>query len=235
VRGRRLLGSLAVLVVLLVVADRIAVSLASATVAARLRASAQLRSDPSVSIKGFPFLTQAFRGRYDRIDVSLTGLSRGTSVRISRFDATLIGARVGLGDALGGSVSAVPVERLTASAVVSYADAASAAGLKDVRLAPAGGDTVRVTARPTVLGQQVTAEALSSVRVEGDDVVVTARSVKVLGTSSPAWEGALGGKLDLRIQIGRLPFGLELTGARVTAGGLVLTATAGTTVLSVPH
>ena len=65
---------LLVLAALLAAADRYLVHLAERTVAEQAQASADLRTRPTVTIHGFPFLTQAVRGRYARIDVSAGGL-----------------------------------------------------------------------------------------------------------------------------------------------------------------
>jgi hypothetical protein len=230
---RRLLVSVGVLLALLLVADRVAAAIAEGQVASRMRAYGRLSSDPSVSIGGFPFLTQALQGRYDHIDVSARDLDR-RGVRLASLDATLLGARIDAADAIGGKVTSVPVEGLRATAVVAYVDLVSAGDLAGARVTPADGG-VRVTASLTVLGRTVSASALSSVRLDGDDIVVTARSVSVEGGSSAALEAALAGRLDLRVPVGRMPYGLELTGVRVSSSGLVLSARTEATVLTSPR
>lgn len=228
---RRLLTAAVVLLVLLVAADRIGVVVASRVLASKLRTSAALDTDPSVRIRGFPFLTQALNGRYDRLDVETGALRRG-GVRLSSLDVSLHGVRVPLSQALSGDVKAVPVEGLTASAVVTYADVARVGDLAGISVAPAGSQ-VMVTARLTVLGQSVTATASSSVRLSGRTIVITAQKVTVLGQTNPLLNAALAGRLDLRVPIGVLPYGLGLTGVDVTAAGLVLAARSGPTVLAV--
>lgn len=228
---RKLAVGLALLLVVLLVADRVAASIAAGAVAARLQQSGALRSEPSVSIRGFPFLTQALAGRYAEIDVTARSVSRG-GVRVSRLDATIVGARIGVSAALKGSVSAVPVERLHATALVSYADLATASDLPGAVVASVKGG-VRVSGRVTVLGKSVRASTVSTVRLSGEDIVVTARSVSVEGGSSAAVVAALAHLLDLRVRVGRLPYGLELDGVRATGAGLLLTASSGPTVLTV--
>lgn len=231
---RRLVGALVAVLLLLAVADRVGVVLASRVVASKLRTSASLAADPSVRIRGFPFLTQALSGRYDQIDVSTGSLARG-GVRLSRLDVALRGVRLSLSQALSGNVSNVPVEGLTASAVVTYADVAAHGGLPGVTVlsvAPVG-THLRVTARLTVLGQVVTASSDSSVRLDGRSVVVTAEKVTVPGQPGGVLDTALAGRLDLRVPVGTLPYGLALTGVRVTPAGLVLAARAGATVIPV--
>jgi hypothetical protein len=52
------------------------------------------------------------------------------------------------------------------------------------------------------------------------------------GTADRALEGALGDRFDFRATVPDLPYGLTLTGVRVTPQGLALTAASGPTVLS---
>jgi hypothetical protein len=229
---RRLVVLLLVLAALLAAADRYSVHLAERTVAKQAQVSADLRDQPTVTIHGFPFLTQAVRGRYQRIDVAATDLDRG-GVRIARLDATLRGVQLPLSEALRGSVSSIAVESLDASAVVTFADLAHRSGVVGLTIEPEGKE-VRVTGRVRVLGQTVRASALSRVTLRGGRIAVTARSVRVLGQTSPALVNALAGVLDLVVPVGRLPYGLALTGLSVTPQGVRLTARSGPTVLSTP-
>jgi len=226
---RRLVLVLLVLAALLAAADRYLVHLAERTVADQAQASADLRTRPTVTIHGFPFLTQAVRGRYARIDVSATDLDRG-GVRLGRLDATLRGVQLSLGDALKG-VSSIAVESLDARAVVAFADLAHRSGVVGMTIEPEGSD-VRVTGRVRVLGQTVRASALSRVSLRNGRIAVTARSVRVLGQTTPGLVNALAGVLDLLVPVSRLPYGLTLTGLDVTPQGVVLRAESGPTVLS---
>jgi hypothetical protein len=228
---RKLLTVVAVLAVLLVAADRIGVLVASHVVASKLRTSAMLQADPTVKVEGFPFLTQAVRGRYDRIDLSTGSLTRG-GVRLDRLEVSLTGLRLTASQALSGDVSSVPVEGLTAHAVVTYADIASVGRLAGLSVTPVGSH-LRVTARLTVLGQSVTASTDSTVRLVGRSAVISAQDLTVAGQSSAALNSALAGRLDLTVPLGTLPYGLALTGVHVSSAGLVLDARSGPTVLSV--
>src|SRR6266480_3369678 len=89
------------LLVALVIADRVAVSAADAAVEKRLAEQAPFGASnkPDVSIRGFPFLTQALSGKYDDIEVS------GDSLRLEQvsgvdFDAHMHGVHVPLSKAL---------------------------------------------------------------------------------------------------------------------------------------
>jgi hypothetical protein len=226
---RRLIWVLAVLLALTVVADRVGAVVAAHVVASKLRTSASLTTDPDVTIHGFPFLTQALGGRYDDVELKVSDLTRG-GVRISRLDVSLRGVQLPPGEAISGSVTSVPVEGITARAVVTYADVASRGKIAGLSVQPVG-DRVKVTGRITVLGQTVTASTESTVRLDGRSIVVTAQKLSVLGQSSAALNSALAGRLDLRVPVGTLPYGLELVGVHATSDGLVLDARSGATVL----
>jgi hypothetical protein len=226
---RKLLVALVVLALLVAALDRVALHLAETAVAQEARTSAGLQTTPTVRVHGFPFLTQALRGRYDRIDVHATDVQH-EGVRVSRLDATLLGARVPLADALHRDVTSLPVAGLTASAWVTYADLATRSRLAGVTIEPVG-DRVRVTGRVSVLGETVRATAVSRVSLRGSRIAVTATSVQVLDRQVPGAVSALAGALDLLVPVGRLPYDLRLTGLQVTSAGLRLSARSGPTVL----
>ena len=226
---KRLLVTGVVLVGLLAVADRVGASLASAAVEDQVVASAALES-ADVSIGGFPFLTQAISGRYDSVSVVARGVAAG-EVTVDRLDATLTGVSVPLSAALSGSVDEVPVSSVRATALLSYAELSRRSGDRRRTVSPAG-DRLRVTGSVTVLGQTVSASALSSVRVDGGAVVVTAESYSVGdAAASAAISRALGGRFDLRIPVTGLPYGLKVSGVEVTDDGVSVSAAAGATVL----
>jgi hypothetical protein len=225
-----LLISLLVLLGLAVAADRVGLVIAERSVATQLQSSGSLSSRPDVSIGGFPFLTQALAGTYDTVELSADGVSAGSG-RVTRLTASLSGVHVPLSDAVSGSVASVPVDSVRATVLVSYADLGKQ--LRDRGLAvSAAGDLVRVTGSVTVLGKRITASALSSVAVAGTSLRVTAQRYEV--GSAPADRsvtGALGGRLDFVVRIGKLPYGLTIDTVRVTPAGIVATASAKDTVL----
>ena len=227
---RRLLITLVVLALVLVVVDRAGAALASRAVASQVAATGEVSGDPSVSIKGFPFLTQALSGRYADIEVSGTGLVKDQGV--SEFDAQLSGVHLPLAEALSGRVSAVPVDRVDATVLLPYAELERRLANRRLTLSAAG-DLLRVTGSVTVLGRTLSASALSAVRVDGRAVVVTAQRFEV--GSKPAdkvLSAALGSRLDFRVTLGALPYGLVLQSVRVEPAGVRARATAESAVLT---
>lgn len=215
---------------LLVVADRVAVTVAERAVGAQLQASAGLQGRPDVDISGFPFVTQAVRGRY--ADVHVTALGVPTDgVRVAELSADLVALEVPLSDALAGSVTAAPVQRLTARALVSFGDLARSSGDRRLTVAREGRG-VAVTGSVEVLGRRLEATAVSTVRLDGGDIVVRAQSFRVgADPVDAALTRALGDLLDLRVPVGRLPYDLQLQGLSVGPDGVALTAGGGPTVL----
>ena len=225
---KKLLIALVVLLALAVGADRLAAYVAGQVVASKLRTTAGLATDPAVTITGFPFLTQALAGRYDKIEVEARDVDRG-GVRLSRLHVDLLGARIPMRAALSGHVPAVPVEGLRGAVTLTYADLSR--GRTSLRVTPLPGNQVAVTGRLTLLGATVTAGTRSTVTLSGNSLVITAQSLSIDGQSSALLDSAIAGKLDLKVPLGTLPYGLRLTSVRITAAGAVVAATSGPTVL----
>ncbi len=226
---RRLLVTLVVLLGLLAVADRVGAAVASRAIAAQVESSARAQS-ADVDVAGFPFLTQALAGRYDSVQVSASRVP-AADLTVDRLDVTLTSVEVPLGDALSGSVSRVPVSGVEAQALIGYAELSRRSGERRLTVVPAG-DRVRVTGSVRVLGQTVSAVAVSRVEVVEGSVIVTAESFEVGGVTAEGRVGrALGRRLDLRIPVTGLPYGLRVTGVAVQPDGVRVAATAGPTVL----
>jgi len=216
---KSLLVVLLVLVALVVVADRAVEQVAEGVVSRQLEP--ELGTRPTVEIGGFPFLTQALRGRYDRIDVSAGDVTRG-DVTVQDFTATLTGTRVPMSDVLAGSIEEVPVDRLRGGALVPY----SALTRRGVQVEPAG-DRVRLSGTLSVLGQTVDASGLADVAVDGQDLVLTAREVTAAGvTATGPLADALLPLLTVRYRVPELPYGLQLRDVDVEPGGVRVGGTA---------
>ena len=230
---KKLLVALVVLTGLLLVADRGLAAVAQRTVAAQVQLAAGLTAEPDVDLGGFPFLTQAVRGRYDRVEVSSTRVPAGALV-LDRLDAVLLGAQVPIGEALSGSVTRVPVEQVTARALVGYDQLEQQSGDRGLALAPDAG-RLRVTGTVEVFGQELPAVAVSRLSVVDGDLLVTAESFEVGNDLADALlTGALEGRFDLRVPVQDLPYGLVVTGVRVADDGVVVLARADDTVLEAP-
>lgn len=224
---------LLVLLVLLFAADRAVESVAQDAVAEDVRVSAGLAAAPEVDLGGFPFLHEAVRGRYERISVTARDVPAGEVV-LQRLDAVLLGAQVPLSDALSDTVSRIPVDLVTARAVVSYDELEEASRDRRLTFEP-DDDRLRVTGFVEVFGQELSAVAVSRLDVVDGELVVTAESFEVgNGAADSLLTGALQGRFDVRVPVQGLPYGLTVTGVRVGEDGVVIFARAEDTVLETP-
>lgn len=218
-------------VLALAAAEVLAPRVVERSVASRLQEAAGLAAAPEVEVRGRPFLTQAVRGRYDDVVVRATDVPAGP-LGFDSVAARLSGAEVPLGDVLSGSVAAVPVAELSTRAVVGYDDLTALLRERGLRVSPAGQGLVRVTGSATVLGRTLEASAVSRPTLEGRTLVVTAEHFEVGNARADALlSRALGNRLDFRVELEPLPYGLELRGLQAEAGGVVLLASATDAVL----
>lgn len=205
---RRLLVVLVAALVLLVVVDRVAVAAADHVLAGRIQQDQNLDSRPSVSIRGFPFLTQAIGGRYDDVRLTLHDVHRG-GVPVRALSVRLHGVHVPLGAVLSQHLRRVPIDRAEAQILLTYADVNSFIGTRHLTVSQGSGGEIQVSGSATVLGRTVTASGSGRLDVHGTDLVVT-----------------VGHGLDFTVPLGSLPFRVALTGAHATRQGVVVGATA---------
>jgi hypothetical protein len=226
---KRFLIFLLVLAGLAVLADRALATIAGNATAAEIKRHEALRDDPSVTFRGFPFVSQAVRGRFFAVDVTVRDVER-EGVVIARIDAHLENVRVHLNDAVSGRVRAVPVGKGVASARVRYSDLAAFLATKpgNIRIDAAGGQ-VRVTSTFGVPGVgQVVVEGRPQVKVVGDAVRVTVTDVRVPGITrlTAAQASAAGARSSFTVPLAKLPFGIKVVSARLADDALVLEASA---------
>jgi hypothetical protein len=224
---------LVVLVLLLglaVLADRVALGVAEDRVATQLVEKGGLQGSPEVEIAGFPFLTQAFGGRYDDVRISLTAEQLGQPEG-TRADIALHGVEVPLSSVLSGSVAEVPVERIDGTATLSYALLSDQIG-SDTELS-ADGDGLRITRTVEILGQSLRLTAAGQVTLEGSDLVVDVEEASGAGVDVPGFllERAAD-LLDIRYTVPPLPFGLQLTDVTPAEDGVDIRVAATDTVLT---
>lgn len=214
-----LLVTLVVLAVLAVVADQVARVYAQNTIAGKIQSSAGMSARPSVSIQGFPFLTQVAAHDIRVIDLSASNVPAG------RFDITSIKATA-TGVHLSSGFSSATISQINGNALITFASLEKALGVQGVATIsadPADG--------PSAL--KLSAGAIGSitgqVRVTGPDRI-TLQMGSLSGLAS-----LLGGAVPLQtqtIEIPKLPAGLEVRSVSVTGQGIVATASAQDTTLS---
>jgi hypothetical protein len=211
---------LLILGALLLVADRVGVRVAQGAVAQQIASHGGLQGTPQVEITGFPFLTQAVRGRYDEVRVHLTadelGQPEGTHA-----DVSLRGVRLPLADLLAQRVVNVPVDRVDGTATVPYAVLAAQLG-GNTTLAPEDGG-LRITGTVAVLGAQLPVTATASLALDGQDLVVDVDRVSAAGVKVPAvLLGRAANLLHFRYPLPALPLGLQVTGVEPGQDGVLV-------------
>lgn len=217
---------------LFVIADRVAVGFAEDEVAQRLKTGEGLTDTPSVSIKGFPFLTQVVDGELDEVEVGIkdygataTGTGNAETVRIADIEAKMTG--VSFSSDFGSATAA----SATGTATVSYDELLKAAkseptdvGLgftaRVVGLSDGGNGKIKVAVEvdPPALEPQ-TVSVLSTVRVKDDKVEVQADSLPDLGIA----EDAVRRITDFQQAIDDLPGDIKLAKVEAAPDGVEIT------------
>lgn len=226
---RRIVVMVAIPLGLAALADRGLAAIAGNATAVAVQRSENLSEKPDVSFNGFPFLTQAIKGRFREVEVKVRDVRR-EGVTVTRIEARLEDVRVGLGDALSGEVEAVPIGEGTAAATLAYSDVneflASRPG--NLRVSARSGALV-VAGNVTVPNRgSVPAEGDATVRVAGETVVVTVRNVRsTSGATLPSTVAAAAAdRFSFTVPVRGLPFGIRLVSVRPTDDGLFVAASA---------
>ena len=219
---RKLLILFLVLVILLIAADRISAYVAQRKVASRLASAYSLSSPPSVTIQGFPFLTQVMAGRYTQVDVALSSVMAG-DVEMRDLRARFTGVHAPLVRLLGNGTGTVSADDATATALIPFASVSRRLPL-GITLAADGG-ALKLSGKIGYQGFQVPVSAAVSLHVTATSIEVSPRNVTVGGTL-PVPPGPLGSRLALVLPVHDLPMHLKVTSVRITNGGFEVSASA---------
>jgi hypothetical protein len=257
-RVRKLIIAVLVIAALAVAADFGSAAFAEHTVATQMRRQLALRSDPSVRINGFPFLTQALAGHYSAVDVQATGVSADPLHDLD-VEATLHDVDAPLAEVTSGDVHSVRAARVDGRVRIKDTDLGRAIGIEDLRiqrpsdqeikeLLPAGtpasdappGDraAVRMVATTDLLGQRTEIVGIGLIQLTGGVVRITASDVRLArnGGSSVGLPRAarqtLLNTLSTDVKPGELPFAVTPTKVWVDTGSVVVEGTASNVSLS---
>ncbi len=219
-RGRHLGVALLVLAALLVAADRIALVVAERAAADTIQRSEQLAAAPSVSVSGFPFLTQLAAGDFGQVTVRASGVQAGSGARRLRIAAvTLVLHQV----RVGRNLSSVTAASGTATGTISYADLSRALGLSVGYAGSAGGiGRIRTSTSITVAGQRLTGSITAGLSVQASSLNFDRPAVDVTSglasVATPLLRTAFGPPLPL----GHLPFGVRVRAVLVGPAGITI-------------
>ena len=219
---RKLLIALIVIVVLLVAADRVAAVVADRQLASRVATSYHLPSKPSVSVQGFPFLTQVATGNYHEIDVSV-GQVNSNGVQVNNLVAHLMGVHASVRDLMGGNTSNVSAAQITGTGTVPL-DSVRSRLPQGVQLSQDGG-ALRMSGTVSYLGVSVPVSAVASLGASPAGITVTPTRVS-LGSGVNAPASAVSGQFRFTIPVTGLPLHLTVTSVSVTPAGVQVSASA---------
>jgi len=191
--------------------------------------SAPLGRDARVRVHGSPFLTQAIRGRYDRVEVTAAGMQLGVLVGTS-MRAHLVNVHLPLRDLVGRRANELSVERLHGDLVIPYRELVRVSRIPGLRFAYSDDDRLIATARVPVPGisqlARLSGEAVASIG-DGGTVWVRVRNVSVAGITLPGLVlSQLVPALAFPVPLPPLPYGLRIEGLTPTADGLQVSGSA---------
>jgi hypothetical protein len=217
--GWILLITLAVPAVLAVIADQVAKSYAQNTIASNIQKSSGMSVKPSVSIEGFPFLTQLAARDLRVIDISATNVPAG-KITVTSIKAKATGVHISSG------FNSATVDQINGTAFITFASLAKALGLHGV---------ASIGADPADGPNAVKLTAGSIGAITGKIELSGPNQVTVHMGSLSGLASLLGGAVPVpsqTFQIPKLPAGLVVRSVSVTDQGIVGTATAQHTMLS---
>ncbi len=219
---RRLLIAVIVLAGLLVVADRVAVVVADRQIASRVQSAYNLPSKPSVSVTGFPFLTQVASGDYHQIDVSIGSLSTD-GVQVNGLTAQLNGVRAPFRDLFGHGSASITAAQVTGSGTVPFSSVRSHLP-RGVELSQ-DGEALRLAGTVSYLGVTVPVSADATLAPDGSGIAVTPTRISVASGSS-ALSSAIAGRFRFVVPVTGLPLHLVVRSVSVVPGGVRVGASA---------
>ncbi|MEP7019065.1 MAG: DUF2993 domain-containing protein [Pseudonocardiales bacterium] len=218
--------ALVVLVALLVAADFIAKFVAERAAGKTIQVAQGLEHAPSVSVSGFPFLTQLIAGHFGQVTLVASDLivgAQGRTVRIARVQAVLHGVDVAR------DLSSVRADTADATATLAYPDLSATLGVTLRYGGPSQDGVGRVTARKslTVAGQQVSGSVSAEVKIDGGALRFVSPTLSIDGAGSAtvpqpvidSFSSLFGDPLALS----HLPFGLTVRSVTADRQGVHIT------------
>lgn len=221
----------AVLVALLVAADRVGAWAAERVVAEKVSQEiGQLdvsASEPEVTIAGFPFLTQVGDGRYDEIRVLLRDVS-AKGITLPELDIRARGVRADLNALMSGE-GPITADHVLGTATVGYTSVRELIDQPGLQISEADGK-LRMRLPLRVAGQEVTAVATGEVSAADSRVRIDVTDIRTDGVEAPPQlQRLLDGyksRLSTEIALPPLPMRMRIEGVQVRYEGIAVTASA---------
>jgi hypothetical protein len=216
---------LVIIVVVLVIGDQIARSYAQNRVAQQIQTSANMSSKPSVSIEGWPFLTQVASHNLKAVDIKADNVTTSGGKLPVSFTAKATGVH------LNSSFNGATVDHITGQASITYKSLdsylATAIGLP-------GLSAVSFTADPAA-GPNVVKADFGIGSVDATVLKTGANQLTIKFGSLGGIASLLGGAGSIPpqvIDIPKLPAGLVVGTPTVNSQGIAIPASASNTTLT---
>ena len=212
---RTFIVALVVLVILLAAADFIAKSVAQNKLASEIQQHG-FPKKPSVSIEGFPFLTQVISRDIHQVKISSQNIPEGP-VNISQVSAVMKGIHLNSGFTSG------TVSQLSGSVLVTFPSLAKTlnsqigplgalVGSSGLKLSAAGSDEIKASLDLLVASGSATWRIS---RLSGQEF-----NAKLVGSSGVP-SSVLGSISSFNIKIPELPLGMQIDSVHITPEGVV--------------
>jgi hypothetical protein len=212
------------LLVLLVVGDRLAVLYAQSQVAQQFKEQGGFEGTPSVSIKGFPFLTQVIAHNIHEITITSDKIKAGP-VTITNLDADITDVK------LNGAFTAGTIGHLDGQALIPFSGLTSAlggalggGGLGDlgdlasgVTIKSAGGNKIKASFDLLVVSGSAT---LKVTREPGNKI-----HIQLVSSSGDLPSEVTDQLKDLTVPIPALPLGMKIRRIQVNGDGISIHVT----------
>ena len=217
---RKLIIFLVVLVLLVIGADRGAMYAAQSAISKQLAASYDLDPAPTVTIHGFPFLTQAISGTYDEIDVSMAEVIRD-DMQVKNVKAKLYGVHAPLSEVISNARS-ITAARADGTAVVPYDILKKR--LPDGFTVKPDGTNLQLSGKARALGISVPVKATVKLKVGLEGLVAKPSKITVAGGRVPG--SVVANQIGFVVPIQDLPMHLRIQDVHVRPDGIQVAASA---------
>ena len=222
-RRRWPLITLIVIVVVLVVGDRAANAYTENQMASQIQSSLGLSGKPSVTIQGFPFLTQLAARDFRTVNVNasnetITTSSAGSGLlEIASLTATLHGMHIH-------GLNSATIDQFNASALVTFTALGNVGGIpQGITLSADGPNQIKADISIGPLSDSAVAQITQTGSNQINVKVVDAGGIPV---------SLLGNLANFSFSIPKLPAGVTIQSISVTQQGLRITAAGQNTTLS---
>ncbi|GIG71560.1 LmeA family phospholipid-binding protein [Phytomonospora endophytica] len=219
---------------LLVIADRVAASVAEDKVATLISQEAgnqgvTMTTEPDVDMGGWPFVTQVFGGEYEQIDIYFRDIT-AQGVNLPELNVHASNVTAAMTDVLNGA-GPVVAQSMTADARLTYDSISDTLAQTDAKVeVSADGDQLLVKSTIDVFGTQIPVTGAATIEMGENAVKVTVTQMTADGVQvPPGGEGLIqefASGLSKEIPLPPLPYNLQLSDVKVEPDAVVLSASA---------